>query len=388
MMNKVAFIGVEVLMAGCMAVNARTFHTGHLFVALTDRETGGPITNATVTVRCQTKFSLSHTLESFFTKTSAQSDSNGVAHVEFQFCSPEFNWWVNAPSHYNGPFGSGHGDEQFGCVVEGSDYLNIDTNTVQGLAMYNELLQLDNNDDYLGFVAKFNPKSVTYTNNVICRAVCLTPKHNPQPMYAYNARGGVSLPKRNPIAFVTNGLDAVRYESVDFDMKECLAVSHKPDHDDFYDGPAGKVSDFSVERFCVTTNGVETTFGWICFAPGCGVYKRDTTGDPTFPMTYEADQNEAFVSRIPFEYSSVSGRVVNVQAILRDGEYMVAKTRVATNELGEVTGCNYSKILGPMSIEGKLWFRAMIFNPISNDPNLEFDTRNNLAIRKACNSYP
>ncbi len=50
-MNKVAFIGVEVLMAGCMAVNARTFHTGHLFVALTDRETGGPITNATVTVR-------------------------------------------------------------------------------------------------------------------------------------------------------------------------------------------------------------------------------------------------------------------------------------------------------------------------------------------------
>ena len=67
-MNKVAFIGVEVLMAGCMAVNARTFHTGHLFVALTDRETGGPITNATVTVRCQTKLSVSHTLESFLQK--------------------------------------------------------------------------------------------------------------------------------------------------------------------------------------------------------------------------------------------------------------------------------------------------------------------------------
>ena len=208
-MGKLAYIGCASMLVGCMAVNARTFHTGHLFVALIDRETGGPITNATVTVRCQTKFSLSHTLESFFTKTSAQSDSNGVAHVEFQFCSPEFNWWVSAPSHYNGPFGSGHGDEQFGCVVEGSDYLNIDTNTVQGLAMYNELLQLDNNDDYLGFVAKFKPKSVTYTNNVICWAVCLTPKHNPQPMYAYNARGGVSLPKRNPIAFVTNGLDAV-----------------------------------------------------------------------------------------------------------------------------------------------------------------------------------
>ena len=387
-MNRLFSLAGALLLTGCMAVNARTFHTGHLFVALTDRETGGPITNATVTVRCQTKFSLSHTLESFFTKTSARSDSNGVAHVEFQFCTSEFNWWINAPSHYNGPFGSGYGDEQFGCAVEGSDYLNIDTNTVQGLAMYNELLQLDANNDYLGFVAKFNPKSVTYTNNVICRSVCLTPKHNPQPMYAYNARGGVPLPERNPVAFVTNGLDVVRYEPVDFDMKECLVVSYKPDHDDFYDCPAGKVSDFSVERFSVTTNGVETTFGWICFAPRCGVYKRNTTGDPTFPMTYEADTNEAFVSRIPFEYSIVSGRVVNVQSILRDGEYMVAKTRVTTNEVGEVTGCNYSKILGPMSIEGRLWFRALIFNPISNDPNLEFDKRNNLATRKVCNSYP
>ena len=67
-MNMIAFIGAAFLLVGCMAVNARTFHTGHLFVALIDRETGGPITNATVTVRCQTKFSLSHMLGSFFTR--------------------------------------------------------------------------------------------------------------------------------------------------------------------------------------------------------------------------------------------------------------------------------------------------------------------------------
>ena len=67
-MNKVAFIGAAFLMVGCMAVNARAAHTGHLIVSLTDKETGGPITNATVTVRCQTKFSLSHMLESFFTR--------------------------------------------------------------------------------------------------------------------------------------------------------------------------------------------------------------------------------------------------------------------------------------------------------------------------------
>ena len=54
-MNKAAFIGLASLLTGCMIANARTAHTGHLLVALTDRETGGPITNATVTVRCQTK---------------------------------------------------------------------------------------------------------------------------------------------------------------------------------------------------------------------------------------------------------------------------------------------------------------------------------------------
>ena len=85
-MNKLVYIGLASILAGCMMVNARSFHTGHLFVTLTDRETGAPITNATVTVRTQTKFSLSHTLESFFTKTSALSDTNGIAHVEFQFC--------------------------------------------------------------------------------------------------------------------------------------------------------------------------------------------------------------------------------------------------------------------------------------------------------------
>ncbi len=386
-MNKFVTVGIATLLTGCVLVHARTAHTGHLFVSLTDRETGGPITNATVTVRCQTKFSLSHTLESFFTKTSAQSDSNGIAHVEFQFYDPDFSWYVDALDHYNGRFGSGYGDEEFGCTVEESDYFNIDTNTVQGLAMYNELVQLDNNNDYLGLVAKFSPKSVTYTNNVICRSVCLTPKHNPQSMFAYGGRA-IRLPKKNSITVATNGLEVLRYDPVDFDMKECLVVSSEPNYDPFLHGPSGKVSDFRVELFRVTTNGVRTTYGWIVFAPGCGAYKRSTTGDPSFPTTYEADTNETFVSRIPFGYSSVSGQVVNVQSILGDNEYMVFRTRVSTNEAGEMKSCNYSKILGPMSIEGRLYFTSLIFNPRPNDPKLEFDTVNNLATDNPCNWYP
>ena len=190
-MSKLVYIGCASMLAGCMLVNAWSFQTGHLFVALTDRETGAPITNATVTVRTQTEFNPGRTLESYFTKTRAQADSNGIAHVEFQFCDSDFNWWVRAPSHYNGRFGSGYGDERFGSIVEKSDYLTIDTNTVQGLAMYNEIRALYDSGDYLGFAAKFNPKSDTYTNTVIHRSVCLTPKHNPQPMYAHCLDGGI-----------------------------------------------------------------------------------------------------------------------------------------------------------------------------------------------------
>lgn len=377
------------LLTGCVLVHARTAHTGHLFVSLTDRETGGPITNATVTVRAQTEFNMGRTLESHFTKTSAMSDSNGIAHVEFQFYDPDFSWYVEAPDHYNGRFGSGYGKEEFGCVVEESDYLHIDTNTVQGLAMYNELVQLKNNNDYLGFAAKFEPKSVTYTNNVISRSVCLTPKHNPQPMYAYGECEGVFLPKKAPVVLTTNGLEVTRYEPVDFDMKDCLVVSSEPNYDPFLHGPSGKVSDFRVERYRVTTNDVRTTYGWIDFAPGCGVYKRNTTGDPSFPTTYEAETNETFVSRVPYEYGSVSGRVVSIQKILGDNEYMVLRTRVSTNGVGDVTSCNYSKILGPMSVQGgRLWFRSIIFNPRPNDPKLEFDTVNNLATDTPCNWYP
>ena len=389
MINRIVCVCAGLLLTGCNVVSAKASVTGHLLVTLTDRETGEPITNALVTVTVDKTTSPSWHASPVYERTSAPADTNGVAHVIFQYYGAlGFDWKVVAPGHYNGRFGSGHGHEKFGCVVEESDYLNIDTNTVQGLAMYNELLQLDANNDYLGFAAKFEPKSVTYTNNVICRSVCLTPKHNPQPMYAYARGNGVRLPKKNPAAFVTNGLDVVGYDPVDFDLKECLVVSSNPEYDPLLHGSSGKTSDFRIERYRFTTNNVTTTCGWIDFAPGCGAYKRNTTGDPSFPTTYEADTNETFVSRIPFEYSSVSGRVVNVQNILGENEYMVLRTRVSTNEVGEVTSCNYSKILGPMSIEGRMYFTSLVFNPTPNDSKVEFDTVNNLATDDPCNWYP
>jgi hypothetical protein len=382
-------IGLASMLAGCTIVHAMSSQTGHLFVALTDRETGGPITNATVTVRCQTEFNIGYTIEDHFTKTTAPTGPDGVAHVVFQFYDPEFTWWVDAPSHHNGRFGTGRGDEKFSRRVVESDYCNIDTNTVAGLAMYNELKSLYDAGDVMGFLSKFNPKSVIYTSNVVHRAVCLTPRHNAQPMYAYGHPDRIYLPmKNNRTTIVTNGLEITRYKPVDFDMKECLKVISEPDYDYYLHGPSGDVSDFHIERFSVTTNGVHTRYGWIEFAPGCGAYKRNITDDPSFPTTYEADTNETFLTRIPFEYSSVSGQVVYAKNVLEGHEYMVLKTRVTTNEVGEVTSCNYSKILGPLRTWDRLYFRSLIFNPRPNDPNLEFDTDNNLATSDPCNWYP
>ena len=387
-MTKIVYCCSIALLTGCMIINARTARTGHLIVSLTDRETGEPITNATVTVRTQTKFSLGGhgSPDSFYTNTSSCSDSNGIAHIEFQFYDSDFEWWVDSPSHYSGWYGFGYGSEHFGRVVEKSDYLNIDTNTVQGLAMYNELVQLDVANDYLGFAAKFEPKSVTYTNNVISRSVCLTPKRNPQSMYGYGPRTDVYLPVKNPTLSVTNGIEVSRYKPIDFDMKECLIVSSKPDYDKFVDGPTGRISDFHIERFSVMTNGVKTFYGKLEFAPGCGAYITNKPGDGCFPVVYEADTNAAFLSSIPFSYSYTNGCLVHVERILAENECMVLRTRSVTNETGVITNCNYSKITGPMSVFRTVRFHNMIFNPNPNDPNLEFDVSNNLSRRgdKGC----
>ena len=395
-MNKIVCLFSASLVTGCMVVNALTAHTGHLIVSLTDRETGEPITNAAVRVRVQTKLRYGghSTPSSYFRTETAKADSNGVANVEFQFYYPDFDWWVRSPTHYCHRYRVGSRNEWIGCAVEESDYLHIDTNTVQGLAMYNELVQLDSNNDILGFAAKFEPKSVTYTNNVVLRSASFYPKHNPRPMYAYGRLDGDDLPMDKPSTFVTNGLEVTRYKPVDYDMKESLVVSYNPNHNDEWDGPAGKIADFHIERFRVTTNGVKTIFGWIDFAPGCGAYKRNTTGDSSFPTTYNADTNATFLSRIPFECSSVSGNVVRAQDILGGDEYMVLRTRVMTNEVGVVTNCNYSKILGPMFLShptypsDRVHFKSLIFNPTPNDPNLEYDLKNNLAPRGNGSWYP
>jgi hypothetical protein len=198
-------------------------------------------------------------------------------------------------------------------------------------------------------------------------------------MYAHGGCNYVYLPEKDPVVTVTNGVEVTRYRPADFDLKECLFLPTKANYIRNWDPPAGDVSDFRIERFRVTTNGVVTTYGWQDFAPGCGAYVTTLPGGGHFPVIYGAETNATFLSRIPYEYSCVSGKVVHISDPLNDGECMVLRTRALTNDVGEVVSCNYSKIYGPMSVLDEMLFESAIFNPTPNDPNLEFDVDNNLS---------
>ena len=372
-MNTKVMCWVLVTMMGCTSLVGRTRQTGHLTVRVTDRF-GDPITNAVVTVRNLLGSGWNAGIcESQYTKTRAQTDTNGVADVCFQFLTGDFSWSVRTPSHYSGDFEGSN--ECFSAQIVQSDYLYFNTNTVDGLAKYNELKDLEDAGDYVGYAAKFEPKSVTFLTNAIYReATGFYPKRNPQPMFAF---GEYSLDyDMLPTHFETinsNGVELLKYDETDFDLQ---LGAFLPPWGGRLDHTAGKVSDFKIVRYSVTTNDVTEYFGRIEFAPGCGAYKRKKTGNASFPSTYEADTNAVYLSNIPYRYYRRNGaeKSVSVEKLLGEDEYMVLRTRVLRDEdTGVITNCHYSKIFGEMSLGKLIYFEGSVFNHRPNDPNLEYD---------------
>lgn len=367
---------VLVMMMGCTSLVGRTRQTGHLTVRVTDRF-GGPITNAVVTVRNLLESGWNAGIcESQYTKTRVQTDTNGVADVCFLFLTGDFSWSVRTPSHYSRQ--SEIRDECFPTQIVQSDYLYFNTNTVEGLAKYNELKALDESGNYLEYMAKFEPKSVTFLTNAIYReATGFYPKRNPQPMFAFDE---YSLNyKTLPTHFETvssNGVEFLKYDDAYFDLQ---LGAFLPPWGGRLDHTAGKVSDFKIVRYSITTNDVTEYFGQIEFAPGCGAYKRKKTGNASFPSTYEADTNAVYLSKVPYRYYKRGGtsHFVDVMELLPCDEYMVLRTRVLTDEnTGSITNCHYSKIFGAMYLGRKISFGGSVFNQRPNDPNLEHDISN------------
>jgi len=260
-------------------------------------------------------------------------------------------------------------------VVE-SDYLNIDTNTVDGLAKWNELKKLYNADDeqsLLEYAAKFEPKVITYTDRGICRKLKFYPKRNPQPMCAYGESDWPKLPMEESVV-KTNGHSLTVYPAVDFDLEKAEASVSKGES-------FGANVDFRFERYYVETNGVEHFYGRMVFAPGCGACRLKKTGDDSFPTCYVAVTNATFEPQVDFYVlvSSATDKTLAFRRLIDDDEYLVLRTRMKTSDGGSCTnGWHYSKLIGPARIKGRLYIKESVFNPRFNDPNLELDLERNL----------
>lgn len=55
------------------------------------------------------------------------------------------------------------------------------------------------------------------------------------------------------------------------------------------------------------------------------------------------------------------------------------RTRVKSDELGNIVSANYAKVVGDFHLDARGWIMfSYYFNPLPNDRNLEFDTKRNL----------
>lgn len=368
---------VTVCVALCAgAVFARSWQDGNLTVELFDVY-GKPITDAKVTVKSGKGIAWGWGLDSEYNFTSANSDANGIAEVKFRFCEPDFIWFLETPSHYSQRYFTPR--EFFKRKVVESDYKTIDTNTVEGLAKWNELKKLEDAGDeesMLKYMEKFAPKSVTYTNNGIRRSLKFYPKRNPQPMYAYAAGDWPDIPLTKTLV-KKEGYTMDVYPIVEFDLER--AEAHVPSGTNF-----GSRADFRFERYYFETNGVANFYGKMVFAPGCGAYRRKQTGDASFPSCYTADTNAVFETQIDFYtiYDVKTGKTIKAKRLLGEDEFLVLRTRMQVGENGVTNGWHYSKLLGRGRVSGNLYFKQSVFNPRLNDPNLELDLGRNLAGRK------
>lgn len=371
-----------ILSWGCVTVSARSLQTGHFILALTDKN-AQPITNATVHVETLNTTGLgAGTYRSHYSTFSARTDMVGVADVAFDFLTSHFDWWIETPSHYSG--GIGYQTSHLKPTVVQSDYCDLETNTVAGLAKYNELKALYEGGDFRAYAQKFEPRDISFASNTICKVLSLYPKRNPQAMFAYGEDNWMKIPTTGSTC-ETNGHVLTSFPRIEIDLEKCaLLPPYNSEREE------GLIVDFSIERYSFVTNGIENFYGRMVFQAGCGAYKCSKTNDESFPSTYNADVNAVYESEFPFHVvrNQASGSVISYQGLLNRNEYMVLRTRRNLGDGNSTNGWHYSKILGPIRIGNRFSWCQSVFNPRFNDQNLELDVNDNLAGPRGESRYP
>ena len=298
--------------------------TERLYVRVLDDE-GNPVANAAVKVG----FSTSHVLfggghrsrASSDGNAEARTDTNGTAVVKFNCTSSDFGWHAEADGYYRSDIRTEH--------FKGEDIMIPPA---------------------FGFVKLHEHEKLG--------EVTLYRKKNPQPMYAHYPIERRKLPKENG----RYGFDLAEYDWL-------------PPHG------SGKEADFYVVRdYNKLTEAGTFTVGTVEFERGSGYYIAKNTGCTSFPTAYHADTNAIFKSSMPVLCEHCKGvQEYDYPLPLVDkNSHIVLRTRVKYDENGNMISANYSRILGEFSVMPSVSVTESIFNPVSNDANLEFDRERNL----------
>lgn len=102
---------------------------------------------------------------------------------------------------------------------------------------------------------------------------------------------------------------------------------------------------------------------------GAYVLKKDEWSD--FKSCYVADTNNAYGTQFfKYEHAREPEKILKYEEFPEDS-YIVFRTRTKTDGKGNLLSAHYGKIYGPWGYRDAVKFKSVLFNPISNDPNLE-----------------
>ena len=283
-------------------------------------EDGRPVTNAMVKITTLRKRTLNpHRSPNDYLTAFASSDTNGLVSAKIDMVSCSLTYWLSADGYYNSPFKHVH---------------------------YRILSQ-----DLFSLRLAEHEKE----ESVVMRKI-----KNPIPMYRYRINGAKYLPQENG--------------DYGFDMKEGDFVA-----------PYGKgaVADFYVRKN-YDEKKRSTKSALIFKGKGNGAYKIKAFTDSEFRSCYVADTNAVFTTCFRYEYKNhkyenpKDGSHRTEVCDVNEDECLILRTRCQFDEKGNLVSCHYSRIYGKIEIFRWLNFMSCAFNPMPNDPNLEFDVKRNL----------
>ena len=316
-----------------------------LYVKVIDDE-GNPVSNATVHVG----FTSGHVVfaEGESCDYEARTGQDGNAVVKFYGGSSDVHWFVKADGFYQSEFRK--------------EVFKIEVVPIPPIFYKVKMLEHEKRGE-----------------------ITLYRKKNPQPMYAYSRQMKVEAPFANG----RYGFDLQRFDWLPPLGKGKVAdlyyVRERKDVERvnkvISQNKGYRLSVFRSDEPDAPQFGEEV--GRIEFEKGCGAYVCKQTGNANFPATHRADLTEGYCSSIPIRISENNGKLwLQEGPVIAKDEYMVIRSRVKYDKLGNVVSANYSKIVGPWEIGSMMCPFETVFNPRPNDTNLEFDPTRNLYMGK------